>query len=151
MTTDEIKALVAKKLAGQGTNVDAASVLPTIINALCDAVDAAEAAAAAAAALAPKVIYSEASWDEIPSAENYDTKASLALALGILEESEVDDLPSCDELKFTDASVKRTSTIRIGDWEYIIIFGGSDGTGDFGFAIVLERRDSGYHIKKVEL
>jgi hypothetical protein len=36
MTKDEIKALVAAKIAGQGTNVDAASVLPSIIEGILD-------------------------------------------------------------------------------------------------------------------
>ena len=36
MTKDEIKALIAAKIAGQGTNVDAGSVLPTILNGIID-------------------------------------------------------------------------------------------------------------------
>ena len=40
MTKEEIKAIVAAKIAGQGSAIDAASVLPTVIDALCDLVDA---------------------------------------------------------------------------------------------------------------
>lgn len=36
MTKEEIKALVASKIEGQGTNLDAASVLPTILNWIID-------------------------------------------------------------------------------------------------------------------
>lgn len=36
MTKDEIKALIASKLAGQGTNIDAASVLPAILEGIID-------------------------------------------------------------------------------------------------------------------
>lgn len=36
MTKEEIKSLVAAKIAGQGTNVDAASVLPAIIEGILD-------------------------------------------------------------------------------------------------------------------
>lgn len=36
MTKEEIKALVAAKIAGQGTMVDAGSALPTIIDAIVD-------------------------------------------------------------------------------------------------------------------
>lgn len=36
MTKEEIKSLVAAKIAGQGTNVDAASVLPSIIEGILD-------------------------------------------------------------------------------------------------------------------
>lgn len=36
MTKEEIKAIIAQKIEGQGTNVDAASVLPTILNWLVD-------------------------------------------------------------------------------------------------------------------
>lgn len=39
MTTDEIRALVAQKIAGQGSAVDVGSGLPTILNAICDALD----------------------------------------------------------------------------------------------------------------
>lgn len=42
MTKQEIKDLVAAKIAGQGTQVDAAGVLPTIIDALVDLVPDAE-------------------------------------------------------------------------------------------------------------
>lgn len=40
MTIDEIRALIAQKIAGQGTMVDAAGGLPAILNALCDAIAA---------------------------------------------------------------------------------------------------------------
>ena len=36
MTKNEIKALIASKLAGQGTNIDAASVLPSILEGIID-------------------------------------------------------------------------------------------------------------------
>lgn len=36
MTKDEIKALIDKKIKGQGTNIDGASVLPTILDAIID-------------------------------------------------------------------------------------------------------------------
>lgn len=36
MTKDEIKALIAAKIAGQGTNIDAASVLPSILEGIID-------------------------------------------------------------------------------------------------------------------
>lgn len=36
MTKEEIKAMIAQKIEGQGTNLDAASVLPTILNYLVD-------------------------------------------------------------------------------------------------------------------
>lgn len=39
MTTTEIKALVAAKVAGQGNMLDVGNALPTILNALCDLVD----------------------------------------------------------------------------------------------------------------
>lgn len=38
MTKDEIKALVAAKIAGQGSAVDAASVLPDILNGILDSI-----------------------------------------------------------------------------------------------------------------
>ena len=38
MTKEEIKALVAAKIAGQGSAIDSASVLPTILNAIVDAI-----------------------------------------------------------------------------------------------------------------
>lgn len=38
MSKEEIKALVAAKIAGQGSAVDAASVLPTILNAIVDVI-----------------------------------------------------------------------------------------------------------------
>lgn len=40
MTIDEIRALIAQKIAGQGTMVDAGGGLPAILNALCDAIAA---------------------------------------------------------------------------------------------------------------
>ena len=40
MTTDEIRALIAQKIAGQGSAVDVGGGLPTILNAICDALDA---------------------------------------------------------------------------------------------------------------
>jgi len=36
MTKDEIKQLIAEKIAGQGSAIDAASVLPTILDAILD-------------------------------------------------------------------------------------------------------------------
>lgn len=39
MDTTQIRQLVAAKIAGQGTNVDAGSALPDIINGLCDVID----------------------------------------------------------------------------------------------------------------
>lgn len=38
MTKDELKALIAAKIQGQGTAVDAASALPTILNGIIDAI-----------------------------------------------------------------------------------------------------------------
>lgn len=38
MSKEEIKALVAAKIAGQGSAIDAASVLPTILNAIVDVI-----------------------------------------------------------------------------------------------------------------
>ena len=38
MTKEEIKALVAAKIAGQGSAIDSASVLPTILDAIVDAI-----------------------------------------------------------------------------------------------------------------
>lgn len=46
MTKEEIKALVASKIEGQGTNLDAASVLPTILNWIIDNMGGAEIPAA---------------------------------------------------------------------------------------------------------
>ena len=40
MTTQEIKALVAAKIAGQGNQVDLGNALSDIINSLCDLIDA---------------------------------------------------------------------------------------------------------------
>lgn len=39
MTKDEIKALVAAKIAGQGSAIDAASVLPAILNGIIDSIE----------------------------------------------------------------------------------------------------------------
>lgn len=38
MTKDEIKQLIAEKIAGQGSAIDAASVLPAILNGIIDAI-----------------------------------------------------------------------------------------------------------------
>lgn len=38
MTKDELKSLIAAKIAGQGTAVDAASALPAILNGIIDAI-----------------------------------------------------------------------------------------------------------------
>lgn len=139
MEIQEMRDLIAKKIAGQGTMVDVGGSLPAILNGILDKI---------AAIPAPKIIVSGKSWDEVLPG-SFTTKASFASALGILE-SDVDDLLSCDDVRFTDASMRRTSTIRT-DEEDISIFGGSDGTGDYGFAMVLKIRDSGYYLKKVEL
>lgn len=40
MTINEIRALIAQKIAGQGSMVDAGGGLPAILNALCDAIEA---------------------------------------------------------------------------------------------------------------
>lgn len=40
MTTQEIKDLVAAKIAGQGNQVDLGNALSDIINSLCDLIDA---------------------------------------------------------------------------------------------------------------
>lgn len=133
MTTNEIKALVAKKLAGQGTNVDAASVLPTIINALCDAVEAAQAAA-------PKtLIITE------PSLTYELTKEEFAEALGITT-AEVDALFAGD-YKY----ISYSGTILAITWfeESRIVAAGAEFSGValdmaevVGFSIV----DSQYYI-----
>lgn len=39
MTKEEIKAIIAQKIEGQGTNLDAASVLPTILNWIIDSAE----------------------------------------------------------------------------------------------------------------
>ena len=39
MTTQEIRDLIASKVAGQGSAIDAGSVLPQILGAICDAID----------------------------------------------------------------------------------------------------------------
>ena len=39
MNTTEIKALVAAKLAGQGSAIDAGNAIPAVIEALCDHID----------------------------------------------------------------------------------------------------------------
>ena len=39
MTTDEIRALIAKKISGQGSAIDVGNGLEPILNALCDAVE----------------------------------------------------------------------------------------------------------------
>lgn len=46
MTKEEIKAMIAQKIEGQGTNLDAASVLPTILNWIIDNMGGAEIPAA---------------------------------------------------------------------------------------------------------
>lgn len=110
MTPTEIRNLIAKKIAGQGTMVDVGNGLPAILNGLVELVEEATAAAAAAA---PKIITSGKSWDEVTAGE-YNTKALFASALGI-PESDVDDLPSCDELKLSNISIKRTYSAYFGD------------------------------------
>ena len=40
MTTDEIRALIAKKISGQGSAIDVGNGLEPILNALCDLIDA---------------------------------------------------------------------------------------------------------------
>jgi hypothetical protein len=39
MTKEELKALIKAKIEGQGTNVDAGSVLPAILNGILDLID----------------------------------------------------------------------------------------------------------------
>lgn len=43
MTKEEVKALIKAKIEGQGTNVDAGSVLPAILNGILDLIDGAGA------------------------------------------------------------------------------------------------------------
>ena len=78
MTTDEIRALIAKKISGQGSAIDVGNGLEPILNALCDAVDAVQAAA-------PKVLVStksfEGGWEETGL-----TAAEAAAFLGCTEE-----------------------------------------------------------------
>lgn len=62
MTTAEIKALVAAKVAGQGTMLDVGNALPAILNALCDQIDSLKA--------------TKAETQEVDDFEEFDTTTS---------------------------------------------------------------------------
>lgn len=61
MTKNEIKALISAKLAGQGTNIDAASVLPSILDGIIDLIDEPISPAEAAAATTLEITVPDAS------------------------------------------------------------------------------------------
>ena len=138
MTIQEIRDMVAKKIAGQGTMVDVGGGLPAILNAICDAIEG----------VSPKVVTSGNNWDELRDGQ-YGTKALLASALSI-PESSVDDLQSCDELKLTDISLRRT--IAMGAGEGFVLFGGTDGAYNYGYSVIVSGFISGaYTIEKYEI
>lgn len=139
MTPTEIRNLIAKKIEGQGTMVDIGNGLPVILNGILDMI---------ADIPAPKIVTSGNSWDELRDGQ-YGTKALLASALSI-PVSNVDDLLSCDELKFTDVSLRRTIAMYAGDG--FVLFGGSDGVNNYGYSVIVSGLISGvYTIEKYEI
>lgn len=137
MTPTEIRNLIAKKIEGQGSAIDIGNGLPAILNGLVELVENA----------APKIITSDKNWDEVTSGE-YNTKALFASALGI-QESDVDNLPSCDELKLfaSSMSLKRVFAYSSDD-DYIVQFGGTDG--NYGFVISIDTFNGVYNLLKNE-
>lgn len=69
MTTTEIKALVAAKIAGQGTMLDVGNALPSVINSLCDLVDILSAKVKA-------LEETRATTQEVDDFEEFDTTTS---------------------------------------------------------------------------
>ena len=94
MTIQEIRDLIAKKIAGQGTMVDVGNGLPAILNGILDKI---------AAIPAPKPIFEFA---EIPNFENKTAAEVVALNIGFNSEAEVDEF---------------FENLFSGGYEYIII------------------------------
>lgn len=81
MTKEEAKALVAQKVAGQDTNVDAGSVLPAILNFILDLLPGGGGESGL------KVIVSTADWAQISrEGVTTSTKAEAAQIAGISED-----------------------------------------------------------------
>lgn len=79
MTTAEIKALVAAKVAGQGTMLDVGNALPAILNALCDLIDTAEGKITTAEGkitTLESAVATKAETQEVDDFEEFDTTTS---------------------------------------------------------------------------
>lgn len=86
MTKEEAKALVAQKVAGQGTNVDAGSVLPGILNYIIDLLPETPGPGPTPTT-GLRVIVSTANWSRIPNGGvPCSTKAEAAETAGISED-----------------------------------------------------------------
>lgn len=87
MTKEEIKALVAAKIAGQGSAIDSASVLPTILDAIVDAIPEVTPAPTPAEMLDALTLKSTSS---VPNGFFNKTSTEAATLLGITEQQLTD-------------------------------------------------------------
>ena len=143
MTTDEIRALIAKKISGQGSAIDVGNGLEPILNALCDALDAAQAAA-------PKVLNCGVAFSSGLSGEDL-TLTEVAELLNISEQEATQLVNGYyDKLGFSGGIFFLNNSITSKDG--VELFGGRDPGGNIGSTLLISRAgESIYSITRVEV
>lgn len=140
MTTDEIRALIAKKISGQGTMVDVGGGLPAILNALLDKVEAAEAAA-------PKVLHCGVSYSSELSIQNVRVP-EIAEQLNISEQEALNLVAGVyNEIEFTNNTL-------IAGWrgDGSSLYGGLAADQDNGMTFqIFSAGEEEYDIEAIEL
>lgn len=123
MTIEEVKALIAKGLEGQGSAIDAGGVLPKVLNGIID------------------IVVGEKKKVEVPNLSSFTTvsKAQAAAALEI-SESDLDSLFEADVITSTGengtATLCLTNRFNTLDASQYAAFGSSAGElGSFAFEI----------------
>lgn len=140
MTKEEIKALVAAKIAGQGSAIDAASVLPDILNGILDAIPEVAPVPTPAETLDALTLVSSV---RLPGYFSDKTKAETAELLGIAE-TELDKFVNGDYIRiaFMDFTLYVVGTLK--DENDRQVYFGFYGTsaGNLG---ILATSDAGEH------
>lgn len=133
MTKQEIKDLVAAKIAGQGTQVDLGGALPEIINAIVDAIPSLE----------PKISLNVSEAFQDKSAEE------AAETLGITV-AELNEIPNQLIIKVNNRDLTRCSAFSSGqNWD--VTFGKGDKTFDTQMLVSLTKDIDLYSLQFAEL
>lgn len=139
MTKEEIVALIATKIEGQGTNIDAGSVLPVILNGIIDLIPASPTPPTPAETMALLSVTSQSTQAELISGSGTGlTKGAACEALGITS-ADLDKLLEGNAVRFaySGGSIAVGSiagnTVNLGDaaaFSITISYNDQEGTYD---------------------
>lgn len=172
MTKEEIKAMIAQKIGGgQGTNLDAASVLPTILNWIIDNIGGGDIPIATDEITGGiKTGWTPGDALLAPAGFTTDNNGKLAMSMASVENSaDFSTVMSLTEFNINvfalnadvqDVLAGRYLFVRYEDYILSLqtlimgvtaVYGGKDMENNIGFSIIFEKAVDGYIARKYEL